>query len=114
MTLSSSNTGLPSPASRPEATSASGQPETSAHKKLRKAAQEFEGILITQLLGESQMGFSSLAGDFPLAGSETLNSLAVQTLSGAMAGRGGFGIGKMLIHQLEPRLHRGQQNQEGG
>jgi Rod binding domain-containing protein len=108
MTLAAMNTGSPTLSNRQEVTSAGGQPETSAHKKLRKAAQEFEGMLISQLLGEFQMGFSSLSGDSPLAGSETLNSLAVQTLSNAMAGRGGFGIGKMLVHQLEPSLNRGQ------
>jgi Rod binding domain-containing protein len=104
MTFAAVNSGLPTVPHRPEASSASGQPETSAHKRLRKAAQEFEGILISQLLGKIDMGFSSLAGDSPMAGSETLNSLAAQTLSGAMASRGGFGIGKMLVHQLESRL----------
>ncbi|HXW13525.1 MAG TPA: hypothetical protein VEN79_03365 [Terriglobia bacterium] len=104
MTLTTLSAGLPTLAHRPEGASGSGQAETSAHKKLRKAAQEFEGMLISQLLGEFNMGFSSLSGDSPLAGSETLNSLAIQTLSGAMARRGGFGIGEMLIHQLEPSL----------
>ena len=104
MTPVALNAGSPTFARRPESTSASGQPETSAHKKLRKAAQEFEGMLISQLLGEFNMGFSSLTGDSPLAGSETLNSLAIQTLSSAMARRGGFGIGQMLVHQLEPSL----------
>ena len=47
-------------------------------------------MLISQLLGEFNMGFSSLTGDTPLAGSETLNSLAIQTLSSAMARRGGL------------------------
>jgi Rod binding domain-containing protein len=102
MTLAALNAGLPRPTHRTVATSASGKPETPAHKKLRKATQEFEGMLISQLLGEFK--FSSLGGDSPMAGSETLNSLAVQTLSGAMASRGGFGIGKMLVHQLEPSL----------
>ena len=54
------------------------------------------------------MGFSSLTGDAPLAGSDTLNSLAIQTLSSALASRGGFGIGKMLVHQLEPSLNGGK------
>ena len=80
------------------------KPETAAHKKLAKAAQEFEGMLISQLLGNLTTGLSSLSGDAPLAGSDSLNSLAVQTLSTAMAGRGGFGIGKLLVHQLESRL----------
>lgn len=81
--------------------------ETLAHRKLRKAAQEFESMLISQLLGESGVGLSSLGGDTPLAGSQTLNSLAIQTLSTAMAGRGGFGIAKMLVDKLGPSADRG-------
>jgi Rod binding domain-containing protein len=88
------------------ANSSGSMSETPAHKKLEKAAQEFEGMLISQLLGDFASGFSSLGGDAPLSGSETMNSLAVQTLSNAMAGRGGFGIGKMLVRQLEPSLNR--------
>ena len=101
-------------ANRPEVTSAGGPAETPAHKKLRKAAQDFEGILISQLLGDFKEGSSSLTGDAPLAGSDTLNSLAIQTLSSALASRGGLGIGRMLVHQLEPSLNRGQQNLGGG
>lgn len=78
--------------------------ETPARRKLRKAAQEFEGMLISKLLGEFQMSFSSLTGDAPMAGSDTLNSLALQTLSGALAAQGGLGIGRMMVHQLEPGL----------
>jgi Rod binding domain-containing protein len=88
-------------------TSTLNAPETPAHKKLRKAAQDFESILISQLWGDFKSGFSSLTGDAPLAGSDTLNSLAVETLSSALASRGGLGIGRMLVHQLEPSLNRG-------
>jgi Rod binding domain-containing protein len=98
----------------PRVPSRGGTPETAAHRKLRKAAQEFEGILISQLCDQFQMGFSSLAGDTPMAGSETLNSLAIQTLSNALASRGGLGIGRMLVHQLEPSLDRSPANPEGG
>jgi Rod binding domain-containing protein len=113
MTIAAKLPVLPSLANRPEVNSVGSKPETSAHKNLRKAAQEFEGILISQLLGEFKTGFSSLSGDSPLAGSETLNSLAIQTLSGAMARRGGLGIGQTLVHQLEPSLPRGEQNLGG-
>ena len=62
-------------------------------------------MLISQLLGEFNMGFSSLTGDSPLAGSDTLNSLAIQTLIEGYGPRGeGLGIGQMLVHQLEPSL----------
>ncbi len=107
MTLPMIHNGLPILASRQKVNSSVSQPETPAHKKLRKAAQEFEGMLITQLLGDFGSGLSTLTGGAPMAGSETLNALAVQTLSSALAGRGGFGIGNMLVHQLEPSLTRG-------
>jgi len=84
------------------------QPETAAHKKLRKAAQDFEGILISQLWGEFQTSLSSITGETPLAGSEGLNSLAIQTLSSALASKGGLGIAQMIMRQLEPTLQRGQ------
>ncbi len=107
MTLAAANSTLNN---RQEVNSAGAPPETPAHKKLRKAAQDFEGILIEQLLGDFKMDSSSLTGDTPLAGSDTLNSLAIQTLSSALAARGGLGIGQMLVHQLEPSLNRGQQH----
>lgn len=113
MTIEGLNPGLTTLAQRQESASASSRSESPAHKKLRKAAQEFEGMLISQLLSEFKMGVSSVSGESPLAGSETLNSLAVQTLSSAMAGRGGFGMGNMLVKQLEPGLNRGHANVGG-
>jgi Rod binding domain-containing protein len=114
MTLGPVNAGLQTLTTRQGVNSAGSPAETAAHKKLRKAAQEFEGILISQLLGDFKMGSSSLTGDTPLAGSDTLNTLAIQALSAALARRGGLGIGQMLVHQLEPTLNRSQHNQEGG
>jgi len=114
MTLAAAHLGLPTIPQHPQVTSADNAPETPAHKKLCKAAQDFEGILISQLLEDFKVGSSSLTGDTPLAGSDTLNSVAIQTLSTALASRGGLGIGRMLVHQLEPSLNRGQQNQGRG
>ena len=48
-------------------------------------------MLISQLLGRVQVGLSSACGDTPLAGSDTLNSLAVQTLSHGHGQPRGFG-----------------------
>jgi len=114
MTIGAANSELAGLAGGKPVPSAGSQPETLAHKKLRKAAQDFEGILISQLLEDFKVGSSSLTGDTPLAGSDTLNSVAIQTLSTALASRGGLGIGQMLVHQLEPSLNRGQQNQGRG
>ena len=100
-----SGMGLGASMTRQQVNVAGSVPETASHKKLAKAAQEFEGMLISQLLGNFTSGFSSISADAPLAGSDTLNSLAVQTLSTAMASRGGFGMAKMLVHQLEPSVN---------
>jgi Rod binding domain-containing protein len=86
--------------------------ETLAHRKLRKAAQDFEGLLISELWDQSNLDFSSLPGETPTAGSDTLKSLAIQTLSTALAQRGGLGIAQMLVRQLEPSLNRSQPDQE--
>jgi len=109
MTIAAIYSGLQTLTNRAQnAASANAQPETPAHKKLRKAAQDFEGILISQLWEHFQTSFSSLGGETPLAGSDTLNSLAIETLSTALARRGGLGIGQMIVHQLEPTLNRGK------
>jgi Rod binding domain-containing protein len=109
MTLNATHSGIQAFPNRQSGVATAGaQPETPAHKKLRKAAQDFEGILISQLWEHLQTSFSSFGGETPLAGSDTLNSLAIQTLSTALASRGGLGIGKMLVHQLEPTLNRGK------
>jgi Rod binding domain-containing protein len=113
MTLATFSPELQTASHHQKVTSTGGASETPAHRKLRKVAQEFEGILISQLCDQFQMGFSSLSGETPMAGSETLNSLAVQALSTALASRGGLGIGQMLVRQLEPSLNRSQANQMG-
>jgi Rod binding domain-containing protein len=109
MNLPMMNPGTHSMAIRSISTAAAGKPpETPAHKKLRKAAQDFEGILISEMWEKFNEGFIDFGGETPLAGSDTMNSLAVQTLSAAIAKSGGLGIGKMLVHQLEqdPALER--------
>jgi Rod binding domain-containing protein len=101
-------------ASRPAVTPAGAPPaaETPAHRKLRKAAQEFESILISELLQNFHVT-GSWGGETPEAGSDTLNSLAIQTMSTALAERGGLGIGRMLVHSLEPRLDRANTSPTG-
>jgi len=85
--------------------------DTLTHRKLCKAAQEFEGILISKLGEEFQLGFTALPGGTAMAGSDTLNALALQTLSATLARHGGLGIARMLVRQLEPGLNRGQTHQ---
>jgi Rod binding domain-containing protein len=101
------NQGLPVGAHRQGVTPAAEDqtPETPAHRKLRKAAEEFESMMIAQLWQGFQSGLSSLTGESQPAGSETLNSLATQSMSTALAHRGGLGLAQMIVRQLEPSLN---------
>ena len=93
---------------------AKSEEETPTHKKLRRAAQEFEGLLIEELWKEAGSDFSTLTGERPSAEAETMNSLAIQTMSVALAQKGGLGIAQMLVRQLEPSLDRNEKNRGGG
>jgi Rod binding domain-containing protein len=69
-------------------------------EKLKKAAQEFEGVLLSTWLEEMQKSSlgSSRAGQE--AGGETLRSLGTQAVAQALAQRGGLGIARMIVHHF--------------
>jgi hypothetical protein len=69
--------------------------------KLRKAAAEFEAQLLSSWW--TTMKNSGMAGDDKDAdpGKDTLDQMGMQAMSNAVAnGRGGLGIGGMLVHSL--------------
>lgn len=68
--------------------------------KLKKAAQEFEAILLTQWLEKMQQSFSDSeqSGD---PAHETLSSFGTQAVATALSERGGIGIARMLLRQLK-------------
>lgn len=113
MTLTAMNADIQDTTSRQQANAVGGL-DTPDHKKLVKAAQQFEGILISQILGNFQKGLSSLDGDSSSPAPDTLNSLAIQTLSEALARNGGLGLGSMIVHQLDPSSHGGNAGGAGG
>jgi len=96
------NSGSVTHPSREEVAPASGQAETSAHKKLRKAAEEFEGILISKLLEEFKTGFSSIGGESPMAGSDTLNSWRFRRFPGRWRAEGDWESGKCCYTSWNP------------
>lgn len=70
-------------------------------RKLVKAAQDFEGILV------SEMWKSMLqdAGSFSDQGSAgALMDVSMQAMCSSLAASGGLGIGRMLMKALEPSL----------
>jgi Rod binding domain-containing protein len=73
---------------------------SSEEKKLRKAATEFEAMLLSSWW--SAMKQSGLPGgeDDSDPGRETLDQLGMQAMSAAVAKGGGIGIGNMLVRSL--------------
>ena len=96
-----------------ERTPAEGKPfqeatESLGSAKLRKAAQDFESILIHTWWRSMTESFASSSeeGQDPAHG--TLEDLSMQAMSTALAASGGMGIARMLIHAMEPLLDRPQ------
>jgi Rod binding domain-containing protein len=73
-------------------------------QKLKKVAQDFEGILLASLLDEAQKGSFDPSQASVGAGSETLRSLGAQAVAQALAERGGVGIARMIVHHFSPKL----------
>lgn len=72
-----------------------------AVKKLRKAAAEFEAMLLSSWWTTmKQSGLSKDDGETD-PGKDTLDQLGMQAMSAAVStGRGGLGIGDMLVRSL--------------
>jgi Rod binding domain-containing protein len=83
-------------------------------QKLKKAAQEFEGVLLSSWLEEMQkssLGSSDTGQD---AGAETLRSLGTQAVALALAQRGGLGIAQMIVHHFSPTLRSESRSEKAG
>jgi len=65
--------------------------------KLKKAASEFEALLLAKWW--SSMKESGIGGDADRSdpGHDTLDEMGIQAMSAAVASRGGLGIGRMLV-----------------
>jgi flagellar protein FlgJ len=89
------------------------------HRKLADAAQQFEGMLLQEILKPmKEHGFcqrneedASDDKDMDGQGGDTLSSFGVETMANAIAKGGGLGIAKHVVAQVESektlRGHRG-------
>jgi Rod binding domain-containing protein len=73
-------------------------------QKLTKAAQEFEGVLISSWLDEAQKSSLDPSGEGQDAGSETMRGLGNQAVALALARRGGLGIAHLIVRHFAPTL----------
>ena len=75
------------------------QPESPEQRKLKKAASDFEAMLLDKWWSSmKQSGLGSDDGSDP--GHDTLDEMGMQAMSSAVAARGGLGIASMLVHSL--------------
>ena len=82
-----------------------GAPPPEALAKLRQIAQGFESLFASTLLGELLKpgeGEVGLAGEGP--GASVVQGMIETHLADHVAKSGGFGIGRMVMQQLEPLL----------
>ncbi len=77
------------------------QPPTEPHalRKVEKAAQDFEAVLLGSLLEAVEKTFSGF-GEENTSGSGDYRYMGVQALASEMAAQGGIGIGRMIVRQL--------------
>jgi peptidoglycan hydrolase FlgJ len=82
---------------------------TSQHRKLVEAAQQFEGMLLEEMLKPMKMnGFGQEDGtsndedkDGGLGLGDTLSSFGTEAMATAIARAGGLGIAKRVVEQVE-------------
>lgn len=69
-------------------------------ERIRKAARDFEAILLRSLLEPLQKSFSTISGESNDAGHDDYQYMATEAFAAAMAASGGFGLADMITKQL--------------
>jgi Rod binding domain-containing protein len=73
---------------------------SSSDPKLKKAASDFETLLLSSMLDEMKTFSDSLGGDGDPA-ANTIQGLGINAAASAIAKAGGVGIGQMVLQQLQ-------------
>lgn len=92
----------------------SGASESPDHAKLRKAAGEFESILLASMWKSMKKSFGDDDSDNatdPAHG--TLEDWGIEIMSSAVGKAGGLGIGKMILKHLEPEVRDSDSSNSG-
>jgi Rod binding domain-containing protein len=95
-----------SPLAAPGATAQDALPSTAAAgsadaQKLKKAAGDFESILLASMWKGMKQSFGTSEADADPAHG-TLDDWGIEIMSGAVGKAGGLGIGKLLLEHLQP------------
>jgi len=92
---------LNGPAANAPATSIKSKPVESAdEQKLKKAAGDFESILLSSMWKSMKQSFGDSKVGESDAASGTIDDLGIEAMSQAVGKAGGLGIGNMIIKHL--------------
>lgn len=69
-------------------------------KKVVRAAQDFESVLLGEMLQSLEKNLSAVPGESSAAGADDFHYLGTQALASALAERGGLGIARMIVRNL--------------
>jgi Rod binding domain-containing protein len=75
--------------------------KTDSPAKIKDAAQQFESLLIAQILHTAHESGSGWLGSGSDSSSDSLGDFAEQQLAAVMAKNGGLGLAKMIAEGLE-------------
>jgi Rod binding domain-containing protein len=84
---------------------------TPADHKLRQAAGEFEGMLLSSLWKSMKSTFASSdddSDDSTDPAHDSLDDMSIQAMSSAVGKAGGLGLAKLILKHLEPILAKTQ------
>ena len=93
---------------------------TAEHRRLTDAAQQFEGMLLQELLKPMRQhefcadDSRTVDGDQVEDGEDTLRSFGAEVMATAIAKAGGLGIAKRVVAQVEVEEFRDQKGSDTG
>ncbi|HTQ60232.1 MAG TPA: hypothetical protein VMI32_08415 [Candidatus Solibacter sp.] len=77
-------------------------------RKLRRAAAEFEGMLLSSLWKSMKTTFAAPDDDSGDPAHDSLDDMSIQAMSNAVGKAGGLGLGKLILKHLEPMLAKSE------
>jgi Rod binding domain-containing protein len=81
-------------------TSPVNSPDPQRHSKLVDAAQQFEGMLLQELLKPMRSGEDGWDEEKSDGTNDTLSSFGTEAVAKAISSRGGLGIARQIVQQL--------------
>ena len=84
------------------ASDATGTDTTARHAKLLHAAQQFEGVMLSELMKPLSKS-ASIGGDEAEGEAGTMQSFGVEAMAGALARSGALGFAHRIVASVEAR-----------